>query len=357
MSINSLDIIIIGYNEAPNLPRTITAAVKAARQLENDLNFSTRVVYIDSNSTDNSFEIASAHGIEAFYANPDFKSVGNGRHSGYLLTDSEYIMFLDGDCELHQQWLVEGVKFLAEFPQAGGAIGKETKIRFFGDKMVPVENIGKIPDKPIFVKPTCITGSGLYRREAVDSSGGIEPDIESSEDRLLNFQLHVNGWPVYEIPIQMITHWDIHLQSVKNGFLRFKRMLYRASTLGALLRYGIKNPALLGFIIKSLLPEVFHFLYLVISLILLGIGWQNHNTNYLLYWLALTLMYYVYQSIRKRSLVYGASAIILLTAYVFEIIFAAVFNFPNLQWGIQNTTAYQQRVFEINHIQNDTKNK
>jgi glycosyltransferase involved in cell wall biosynthesis len=99
--------VVIGRNEGQRL---VTCLSSLKTQLEN-------IIYVDSGSTDNSIEEAQKLGIEIIELDLSVPfTAARARNEGarLLLEQSsiDYIQFVDGDCEVQQNWLNEAFSFL-----------------------------------------------------------------------------------------------------------------------------------------------------------------------------------------------------------------------------------------------------
>jgi glycosyltransferase involved in cell wall biosynthesis len=348
---DSLDVIIIGRNEEENLPRCIQSAKLVCKRLEEIRDIKTRIVYVDSDSTDRSREIARKHNIEVFLAHPDFRTPANGRSSGYCLTSGKLIMFLDGDCELYPDWLVEGIRFLDTHQKTAGVFGIVNARRQAGPRIINIDYYGgycseieKLSQKMYF------TGNCLFRREALRNIGGHEPDLIRMEDVFLGSEIVASGWSIYRLPKPMIKHWDIFLRNSKLAIQKHNILVSGSFNRGALLRYA-RTRGTLKFILPYYKWELLHATFLGI-LAAIGMLFITTNQSYLelgILAFVLCICYLIFTINRKQSLVFGVTAMPLLTAYVFAVLFGFIVDQPKVRWGVQRSQDYQQKVRAINH--------
>ncbi|NHX28129.1 glycosyltransferase family 2 protein, partial [Escherichia coli] len=111
--------VIIGRNEGARLVGCLNAVPEIV----------TRVVYVDSGSTDNSVQAASDAGAEV--VNLDMTqpfTAARARNAGFdrLIAGGpvDFVQFIDGDCELQPDWVETAATFLTSTPEAAVACGR-----------------------------------------------------------------------------------------------------------------------------------------------------------------------------------------------------------------------------------------
>lgn len=109
-----LTIAVVGHNEAATLDDALSAAMKSARPFD-------RVVFIDSDSTDNSASIATSLGVDVVDA-PLGK--GAAMRSFLRVAPSDWCVFLDADIHALSSGFVESlVDAVDDYPAADMVIG------------------------------------------------------------------------------------------------------------------------------------------------------------------------------------------------------------------------------------------
>ncbi len=92
-----LSVVVIGQNEAANLPR-LFASLPRGEDVE--------WLYVDSGSSDDSKEIANNYGARVFLVEEaSIFGPGTGRYIGTLEARGEWILYLDGDMVLKEEFL------------------------------------------------------------------------------------------------------------------------------------------------------------------------------------------------------------------------------------------------------------
>lgn len=344
-----LDIIIVGYNEAHNVPRTFRAANIAAKELEKELAFKTNIVYVDSYSSDNSCEVAKSFGLEVFMAPKAFHTCANGRNAGMFLTSGEYIQFLDADMQTHNDWLVKGIKFLQDHPKAAGVRGIRDDVRLIKNKQVIIKNYTRVK-KDIEILGNQSGGSFLFRRVALMDIYGYEPDLYE-EDIYLNISIQERGWEMYQIAVPMIIHWDTKVSSL-SAVLKKQIFARNAMVPGALLRYTIsQNKCWLGiasYYKYHLIHGVFLSLTALIILSILFIGQYRFTLS--IAFLTFFAGYIGFQIFRKRNIVLGCLALLFETAYFINMVIGFILNYPKIRFGFQFKKDYIKMIKEANRV-------
>ncbi len=113
-------IVIIGRNEGERLIRALDSAAR----------FCSKVVYVDSGSSDNS--IAEAKIRNAVVVELDMKrpfTAARARNAGFrklrsLFPETPFVQFLDGDCEFMDGWIDKAVHAMETYPEAGIVCGR-----------------------------------------------------------------------------------------------------------------------------------------------------------------------------------------------------------------------------------------
>ena len=81
------------------------------------------IVYVDSNSTDNSVAFARSLGVDVVELDMSVSfTAARARNAGFerlkhLAADSEFVQFVDGDCEVVPDWPEKAISFLKTSPR------------------------------------------------------------------------------------------------------------------------------------------------------------------------------------------------------------------------------------------------
>jgi glycosyltransferase involved in cell wall biosynthesis len=192
-------VVIIGRNEGNRLLRCF-------RSLSNQ---TSRLIYVDSGSTDNSVTMALGMGVEVVLLDMTSPfTAARARNSGFdrmreLDPHAEYVMFLDGDCEVSSDWLKNAVKFLDTHLDVAAVCGRRRE-RF------PERSIYNLLcdiewDTPIGETKAC-GGDVLMRTDAFESVNGFRPDMIAGEEPELCVRLRSTGWKIWRLDQDMTLH-------------------------------------------------------------------------------------------------------------------------------------------------------
>lgn len=164
---------------------------------------------MDSGSTDNSVTMALGMGVEVVLLDMTSPfTAARARNSGFdrmreLDPHAEYVMFLDGDCEVSSDWLKNAVKFLDTHLDVAAVCGRRRE-RF------PERSIYNLLcdiewDTPIGETKAC-GGDVLMRTDAFESVNGFRPDMIAGEEPELCVRLRSTGWKIWRLDQDMTLH-------------------------------------------------------------------------------------------------------------------------------------------------------
>ncbi len=204
-----LAIVIITRNEARNVARCIESVLAAASRYTD-----TQVVMVDSASTDETCAIARRHPLSILQLRPDWLlTPAAGRYIGTLVTDSEYILYVDGDMVLDTDWVERGLAFLKGQPQVAAVSGGLEEIYLDDTNQV----VGRIPNRYPTREPIEVPGFGgvgLYRRSALEVAGTFNPFVTLREEAELGLRLRRAGYCLYRLPEHVATHYSAPRQTL-----------------------------------------------------------------------------------------------------------------------------------------------
>lgn len=198
----SVGIVVIGRNEA----RHLAAALASARAIGVPL------VYVDSDSTDNSVAIAEAAGVPVVTLDPALPmSAARARNAGgEALLASEpgtsYVMFLDGDCVLDRAFPAAAARTMDADAGCAIVVGhleeRNTDASIYG-RLSAIEWASSAGEIRNFGN---LGGIMLARVAALQAVGGFDPTVIAGEDSELGVRLSLAGWRVMKIDAPMASH-------------------------------------------------------------------------------------------------------------------------------------------------------
>jgi glycosyltransferase involved in cell wall biosynthesis len=213
-----LSVVIIGRNEGKNLPG-LFASLPSSAQVE--------WIYVDSHSEDNSAAIALKHGAAVFIL--DRESVyapGTGRYVGTREARGRWILYLDGDMVLRQEF-VDFIRRL-EAEDKGGAEDLPPGIVAFAGRTI---NRLTDPDGEVVEERDYVTlpkrdmgspgtwgkragyhgGAVLYLKEAVIAAGNWNPAVYQLEEIDLYSRVRAAKGYLRAIDLPMADHYTPYL--------------------------------------------------------------------------------------------------------------------------------------------------
>ncbi len=216
-----LAVVVIARNEERHIANCLGALTIALRGFPH-----TRVIVVDSHSTDNTVKIAHTFPVEIYrYQGPPF-SAAAGRTVGFSYARSEYVLFIDGDCCIEPGWLEQGLSALESTLSAGVVYGERREV---------FENTA---EDAIRAAPKAseygLGGNGLYRSEVVRRAGGFNPFLPADEEAELLARIKALGFSELAIPHLMFTHYTPPKTTILGYLGRVRRGLARG--LGQTLR-------------------------------------------------------------------------------------------------------------------------
>ena len=221
----NVGIILIGRNEGERLRRSIESALNKAQL----------IVYVDSDSTDGSVEVAQSYGVHVVNLDMSIPfSAARARNEGvaYMKQQAskkiEFIQFIDGDCELAPNWISTAVNFLTDNEDFVVVCGRRRE-KFPEDSiynyLTDVEW-----DTPIGETIAC-GGDALMRLAAFDKAGGFRNDLIAGEEPELCVRLRENNGKIMRFDAEMTLH-DAAITKFSQWWKRSVRAGY-AFALGA----------------------------------------------------------------------------------------------------------------------------
>ena len=219
-----LAVVAIGRNEGDRLKLCLRSVMNAA-----DV-----VVYVDSGSSDGSSEFAYSIGasVVALDMSRPF-SAARARNEGLarlkaICPEVRFVQFIDGDCEVHPDWLPAACNFLLANPKVAGVSGR-LRERWphasIYNRLCDLEW-----DTPLGEAKAC-GGIVLMRREALEAAGGYREDVIAGEEPELCVRLRGLGWLIWRIDCDMAWH-DAAMTQFKQWWTRSVRCGY-AYAMGA----------------------------------------------------------------------------------------------------------------------------
>ena len=252
----SLGVVIIGRDEAMGL-----------RSLANILPSYPfdRIVYVDSNSSDESVAVARSARWLVVSLQPDgILSAPAGRAIGTLLCETDWIIYLDGDMQPNFGTLSHCIEYLRECSDASvaGITGDIIDVYNANSQRVRVQRSMHRGRAKWF------GGAVILKRQLVLAAGNWNPNVYASEEIELYARLRKQGGSVVYFREPLVHHYTTyipHREIILNFLYLRQRKNPRNGGLGLAIRSALKHGSFTSLI--SLNPEPF-FVFVVTPLLL-----------------------------------------------------------------------------------------
>jgi GT2 family glycosyltransferase len=192
-------VVVIGRNEGERLNSSLSSALKTGKS----------IVYVDSGSSDGSVKMAQANGaltVELDKSRPF--TAARARNRGFAeIRDrspgTEFVQFLDGDCELNVYWVQNAVRFLLENPGCAVVCGRLRERH-------PEKSIYNLLCDFEWDRPTGeVESSGgifLVRFDVFEKVGGFKEGLIAGEESELCSRIRSLGWTIWCLEDEMAIH-------------------------------------------------------------------------------------------------------------------------------------------------------
>jgi glycosyltransferase involved in cell wall biosynthesis len=194
-----IGLVAIGRNEGPRLKACLRAAARDAQ----------RVVYVDSCSTDDSVVTARTLGAEVVQLDLSIPfTAARSRNAGFarlmqLAPDTDFVQFVDGDCELVEGWITAASSFLRDHPKAAVACGRRRER--FPERSVYNRLCDLEWNTPTGSAKSC-GGDALIRVAAFRQVNGYNDAVIAGEEPEMCVRLRAAGWEIHRLDADMTRH-------------------------------------------------------------------------------------------------------------------------------------------------------
>ena len=194
-----IGVVAIGRNEGERLRACLASALRC----------NGRVVYVDSNSSDGSVELARSLGVEVVEL--DMKvpfTAARARNEGFaglmeIMPECELVQFVDGDCEIVSGWIERASAEMHAKPQAAVVCGRRRERHpdaSIYNRLCDIEW-----DTPVGQAEAC-GGDALVRVSAFREVGGYDASVIAGEEPEMCVRLRAAGWSIERIDAEMTLH-------------------------------------------------------------------------------------------------------------------------------------------------------
>jgi GT2 family glycosyltransferase len=258
IELSKVGVVVIGRNEGKRLELCLNSL--------KDL----PLVYVDSGSSDNSVAFArsvGAHSVELDLSRAF--TAARARNTGFraLLEqhpDLNWVMFVDGDCEVQPDWLAQALEAAVKDPNIAVVCGRRRE-RYpsssIFNEMCDIEW-----NTPVGEAKAC-GGDALYRVAVFQQVGGFDDSFIAGEEPELCFRIREHGYRIRRLDAEMTLH-DAAMTRIGQWWKRTERSGH--AYLLNYLKHGTKNAERLNYReIRSILLWAGIYLMLLIATLLM----------------------------------------------------------------------------------------
>lgn len=191
--------VVIGRNEGARLAACLNSIAK----------YTPHIVYVDSNSTDGSVELARTMQVQVVELDMQRKfTAARARNAGFnqlirLFPHLKYVHFVDGDCIVNPDWILYAFDFLERHQQVAVVCGRRRE-RFphhsVYNWLCDIEW-----NTPIGKAKAC-GGDAMMRIEAFQAVIGYNETLIAGEEPELCIRLRARGYDVWRLDHEMTLH-------------------------------------------------------------------------------------------------------------------------------------------------------
>lgn len=225
-SIPKIGLVLIGRNEGERLVRCLASVPDEIEA----------VVYVDSNSSDDSVQHARNAGAQVIELDLSMPfTAARARNAGYdalkaMELELDFVQFIDGDCAIVDGWVRTASDALEQNTSLGIVTGWRAEIypeTSVYNAMCDFE--WHRPAGPIL---TC-GGDMMVRVSAFDEIGGFDNTVIAAEDDELCVRIRKSGWKIERLPLDMTRH-DADMKRFSQWWRRAVRTGHGFAQVGAL---------------------------------------------------------------------------------------------------------------------------
>lgn len=192
-----VSVVVIGKNEGPRLAHCLASVLRA-----DWLGVPFEMLYVDSGSSDGSLQLAEHMGATSLALDDAPPCAAKARNLGWQRARGEFILFLDGDTELHSGFVTQALRTLedASLCAAWGHRRETRPQQSIYTRVLDLDWIYPVGRSLYF------GGDVLVRRAALAQVGGFDPSLAAGEEPELCARLRAAGWHIEHIDAPMTGH-------------------------------------------------------------------------------------------------------------------------------------------------------
>lgn len=204
--VDDVGVVVIGRNEGERLARCLASVL---HQVPPNV-----VLYVDSQSTDASIDIAYRDGVAVISLDSRRElSAARARNEGFRalsdrLPNLAFVQFVDGDCELHREWIDEARSALLHSPRVAivcGVLRERHPQRSIYNRLCEMEWAGAAGEIQ------WCGGVFMMRADVFRVHGGFRSTMLAGEEPELCARIRRDGWLIERLNVEMANHdADMH---------------------------------------------------------------------------------------------------------------------------------------------------
>lgn len=259
-------LVVIGRNEGVRLQRCLASVQGVPHR-----------VYVDSGSTDGSVAYARGRGVTVVeLAVPPKFTAARARNAGLerLLVDyadMEFVQMVDGDCEVHPEWIDSAVGALRAEPDLAGVYGRNRE-RFPGRSIYNALCDDEW-NTPVGDSAGC-GGIAMFRVAALRQVNFYNPAMIAGEDSELSMRLRKKGWRLRRVGNEMTLH-DAAITRFSQWWARTRRSGHAYGEM-AYLHPDARDPNW-PHMVRSIIAWVGVYPVLLVATVVLGFSQGNYG--------------------------------------------------------------------------------
>lgn len=213
-----ISFVIIARNEHDMIGASIESVLRAAELLP-----SWECIFVDSDSEDKTAEIACGYPVTVVRLTRATRlTAGTGRYVGTRHASGDYVMFLDGDCELQPGFVEKALEALERDRSLSTVVGTRGTVYNRGeDEASGGGEIIWAAERDCEVVST--GGIAMIRKQYLDEVGGFSTVMISNEERELCLRLRAAGYRIRCIPHPMMVHYGHRWQAGETSYSELHR--------------------------------------------------------------------------------------------------------------------------------------
>ncbi|HPF47385.1 MAG: glycosyltransferase family 2 protein [Alphaproteobacteria bacterium] len=214
--VNNAGVVIIGRNEGQRLNACITSVLRSGAK---------HIVYVDSCSSDGSAELAKSFKIDVIELDGQFPlTAARARNAGFKFLDEtveglKYVHFIDGDCEMDENWLGSAITAFDVSPDVAVICGR------LREKYREKSLYNRLCDMAWYIKPGEINSCGgiaTIRADIFQKHNGFNTNLIAGEEPEFYHRLRKAGQRILCLDAPMGFH-DAAMMHYKAWWIRSLR--------------------------------------------------------------------------------------------------------------------------------------